>query len=249
MLKVISLGWGIQSFTLAAMSALGEIEKVSLAIHADTTHERSATYAFANKYTQWLAERGVEVLTTQPDDIRLGEKSVVDIPAFTVSRKGKGQLRRQCTFDWKIAPIRRQLQAIRHKEPVELWLGISTDEALRMKPSDVKYITNRWPLIELGMSRKDCGVWLENHGLEIPSRSACVFCPYHDTQEWRDLQNSPDDFQKAIRVDEVIRDLRPPYPLYVHPARVPLDQVDLRTETEKGQMSLWDDECEGLCGV
>jgi hypothetical protein len=31
----ISLGWGVQSFTLAAMVALGELPPVDVAIHAD----------------------------------------------------------------------------------------------------------------------------------------------------------------------------------------------------------------------
>ena len=39
---------------------------------------------------------------------------------------------------------------------VELWLGISTDEAIRMKPSRDRWIQNRYPLIEAGMSRRDC---------------------------------------------------------------------------------------------
>lgn len=36
-LRVISLGWGVQSWSLAAMAALGEIPRVDYAIHADTT--------------------------------------------------------------------------------------------------------------------------------------------------------------------------------------------------------------------
>ena len=50
-MKVISLGWGVQSFTLAAMVALGELEPVDYAIHADTTHESILTYRFAEKWT------------------------------------------------------------------------------------------------------------------------------------------------------------------------------------------------------
>lgn len=45
----ISLGWGVQSWTLAAMSALNELPRVDAAIHADTTHERGATYLFAEQ--------------------------------------------------------------------------------------------------------------------------------------------------------------------------------------------------------
>ena len=48
---VLSLGWGVQSFTLAAMAALGEIVKPDVCIHADTTHEFSGTYKFAKEWT------------------------------------------------------------------------------------------------------------------------------------------------------------------------------------------------------
>ena len=37
-LKILSLGWGVQSWTLAAMAALGEIPMPDYAVHADTTH-------------------------------------------------------------------------------------------------------------------------------------------------------------------------------------------------------------------
>lgn len=50
-LTVASLGWGVQSWVLVAMSALGELPKVDFAIHSDTTWERSATYDFAQQWT------------------------------------------------------------------------------------------------------------------------------------------------------------------------------------------------------
>ena len=51
------------------------------------------------------------------------------------------------------------LTARYHLTAVELWLGISTDEAIRMKPSRDRWIQNRYPLIEAGMSRRDCMDW------------------------------------------------------------------------------------------
>ena len=62
-MRVISLGWGIQSWALAAMSALGKLPPVDAAIHADTTYERAETYEFAARWTPWLEERGVPVVT------------------------------------------------------------------------------------------------------------------------------------------------------------------------------------------
>ena len=253
-MKVISLGWGVQSFTLAAMVALGDLDPVDVAIHADTTHEASGTYAFAARWTPWLEEHGVRVVTvsgphTQPVDGVKGPKT--DIPAFTTDGHGsRGQLRRQCTHRWKIMPLRRWLQANRNGQPIEQWLGISLDEFQRMKDSDVRYIKHRWPLIDKRMTRWDCQRWLETNGLEVPPKSSCVFCPYHNFAAWRELKikNGP-DWRKAVEIDEAIRKVRQPYDLFLHPARVPLATIDLRSDQEKGQLDLWDAECEGICGV
>ena len=253
-MRVLSLGWGVQSFTLAVMSALGDVESVDVALHADTLHEQTATYDFAMRWTSWLVERGIRVETVKNPTggfwevtRRLGQ---THIPAFTLNVRGDtGQLKRSCTHRWKIVPIRRWLQANRNGEPVEQWIGISVDEALRMKPSDVKYVTHRWPLIEKNMSRKDCEKYLSAHGLEIPPKSACVFCPFHNMDEWRKIRAEPSDWSEAVAVDEHLRKLRPPYDLFIHPSRKPLDAVDMRTVEQKGQYRLWDDECTGICGV
>jgi len=232
-MKVISLGWGVQSFTLAAMVALGELEPVDAAIHADTTHESVLTYRFAERWAEWLEERGVRVVTVydKKSSGRVWKGEM--IPAFTRYRED-GQALRTCTQRWKIAPMRRWLQAHRNGELVEQWLGISLDEFQRMKNSDVKYITNRWPLVEKRMTRADCVNWLEAHGLEVPPKSACTFCPYHSTVEWRRIKATPEDWREAVEVDRAIRKARPPYDLFVHPSRKPLEDVDLRTEQERG---------------
>jgi hypothetical protein len=258
--KIISLGWGVQSFTLAAMAALGKLEPVDAAIHADTTHEMSGTYKFAKKLTPWLEERGVRVVTVgDPEQAKTVTTFKTDIPAFTESIEDGvyGQLRRQCTSRWKIMPIRRWIrEELERRELkktpglVEQWIGISLDEATRMKPADVKYITHRWPLIEMRMTRHDCKLWLEAHGLEVPPRSSCTFCPFHNQEAWRDMKmNHKKDWQEAIEVDYKIRKARPPYDLFVHPARIPLEEVDLRNQEDRGQLSLWDEECDGVCGV
>jgi hypothetical protein len=251
-MKVISLGWGVQSFTIAAMVALGELPPVEFAIHSDTTHEASWTYKYAEQHTAWLESHGVKVVTVKPAKTKLkafNEHCGVFIPAYTRTEISNGQLRRQCTGDWKIAPMRRHFQKVRDGRPVEMWLGITTDEIQRVRTSDVKYIQNRWPLIEKNMSRFDCISWLQEHDLELPKRSSCTFCPYHDTATWKLIMASEPDRKDAIEHDQAIRKIRPPFDLFVHPARMPLDEIDLRTAEEKGQLSLWDNECSGICGV
>ena len=249
-MKIISLGWGMQSTALAVMAALGDIEPVDYAVHADTTHERTDTYTYAEKWTHWLEDRGLKVVTVKPDYSGvINTRGFLSIPAYTETQEG-GRIKRQCTSDWKITPVRRWTRANHNGEPVEQLLGISLDEVQRMKPSNVKYITNRYPLIERKMSRWDCKLYLERNGIEIPPRSACVFCPFHSRSEWRDIRdNAPEDWEKAVDVDKAIRKARPPYDLFVNVQRKPLAECDLDNEIDKGQLNLWDEECDGLCGV
>jgi hypothetical protein len=107
-MRVISLGWGVQSFTLAAMAALGDLPPVDAALHADTLNERADTYVFARKWTPWLREHGINVVTvTNPvgdifEVLETPDKTYV--PAYTVLNGKQGQLNRSvrnvenCTY-------------------------------------------------------------------------------------------------------------------------------------------------------
>ena len=265
-MKILSLGWGVQSFTLAAMVALGELEPIDFAVHADTTWERKQTYEFAARWTPWLEERGIGLVTAVADNTNpirsysgktLGDYQGVAIPAFTLNGNERGQVRRQCTQDWKINAIRKAVTAELQrralpKSPgqVEQWLGISEDEWHRAKDSDVKYITHRYPLLERGMRRVDCVTWLERNGLEVPGKSACVFCPYHNRLAWEEMKrNEPEDWAVAVEIDLQIRNVRPPYPLFVHSARIPLTEaVNIPEDKGYSQLGLLDAECDsGHC--
>lgn len=254
-LKVISLGWGVQSWTLAAMSALGEIEPVDVALHSDTTWERRETYEFAKRGIAWLEEHDTRVVTVSDSEasaIQADTKNLF-IPARTIFRDGKssGLLSRQCTDRWKIRPIRRWLRSQGIKK-AEMWLGISLDEIHRAKDSQVKWITNRFPLLEKKMTRQDCIIWLQRHGLPVPPKSSCVFCPYHNRQTWAEMKrvNGP-DWQVAIQIDEIIREKRPDFYSYVHSDLIPLAEVKIAEDFGATQMSFVDTadaECDsGYC--
>lgn len=257
----VSLGWGVQSWVLCAMSALGELPAVDVAIHSDTQHERAATYAFAAEWTPWLEQRGVQVATVR-NEARGGTDVVINnaktpIPAHTMNDGKAGVIRRQCTGDWKIQPIRRYLQAHRQGAQVELWLGISTDEWHRAKDADVGYITHRYPLLDLGMSRADCLTWLAAHNLPSPGKSSCVFCPFLNKRAWQEMKRQGGaDWQNALEVDTAIRNVRPPGQLFVHPRRVPLaEAVTIPEDFGYSQLDLLasddaDAECDsGFCFI
>jgi hypothetical protein len=241
----ISLGWGVQSTTLAVMAATGKLEADAV-IHADTTHEHAATYEFAQKMMPWLAERGVNVITTKASDDELAPVSRVKstgAPVLYPPVYGlpKTQISRQCTDRWKIRPVRRTLRSLpgfSEKRGVVLMLGISLDEWHRAKDSDVKYIRHVYPLLDFKMTRADCVDYLAQHGIEAPPKSACVFCPYKSRRAWQNLRNAGGkDWEKAVEFDRAIRDQIPDRrtgkvsPVFIHPARIPLiDAVGVQYE-------------------
>lgn len=269
-LRVLSLGAGVQSTTLALMAAHGAIGPMpDCAIFADTGWEPQAVY----DHLAWLRSPNVlpfPVHVVKAGDIRAdllragsGERWA-SIPAFTRTvargRVSLGMIRRQCTKDYKIVPIRREVRALagltRRRSPlrpvVEQWIGISLDETIRMKPSFEAWQVNRWPLIEQRMSRQDCLRWLERHGYPTPPKSSCIGCPFHSDAMWRHIRDEdPQAWADAVMVDRAVRTglrgIRGQ--VFLHRSAVPLDEADLSTASDRGQLDLFGNECEGMCGV
>ena len=248
-MKVISLGWGVQSWGMVAMSALGALPKVDFALHADTGWERAETLAFAERWTPWLAKRGIQVITVRSKMYKQSwnEWKGIFIPAFTTYENGafSGMLNRQCTDYWKIAPIRRWLsgelkQRGLKKTPgvIEQWIGFTLDEAHRVSGYGPKYIKKAYPFLEMLDRPYTRGMvirWLEKHGLEVPVKSSCIICPYHNWRQWREIQLADNgDWERAIEVDRAIRHRRPGYLCYLCDDRKPLEEHDFTR-----QLSYW----------
>jgi len=256
-LHIISLGAGVQSTTLALMAAAGEIKPMpDCAIFADTRWEPKAVYEHLARLMEALPFPVHIVSAGNIRDDAMGRNNTTGhifnaVPWFMLKTNGdKGIGRRQCTSEYKLKPIQRKTVELhggkRPKGGTEMWLGISTNEAFRMKPSRVQYITNRWPLIELRMDRSDCKAWLKREGWEAP-KSACIGCPYRSDDQWRAL--APDEVADAIKVDNMIRHQPRGGQYFMHRSCKPLSEVDLRSDAEIGQADLFNNECEGMCGV
>jgi hypothetical protein len=267
---VLNLGAGVQSSTLALMAAAGEITPMpDFAIFADTQAEPKSVYTWLDWLEKQLpfpvhrVTRGnmtADMMTLRTaQDGRVWTKSM--IPAFMQAPDGNiGLLGRSCTADYKIVPILKSLRKLcgikRGEKNVKItqWIGISYDEIQRMKPSRDAWTQHRWPLIEREMRRHDCIAWLKKHGYPEPPRSACVYCPFHSNVEWRKLKDDePEAFAEAVRVEKELQrtkseaaDRSIPW---LHRSCVPLEEVDLSTEMDAGQLDMFGNECEGLCGV
>lgn len=270
--RFLALGAGVQSSCLALMSCVGEYEKPDAAIFADTGDEPVRVYEWLEFLKTKLRAAGIPLHVVQKGVLSEGTLVVRrsmksgkmyhkgGIPLFLLMPDGdKGMMQRRCTADYKIRPVvklMKEIAGLKGRLPkhfvVEQWLGISTDEVIRMKPARDLWIQHRWPLIEMGMSREHCFKWMREHKLPEPPRSACVYCPYHSNVEWKRLRDEqPEDFQKAVAFEREYQAahekgetlLGKPF---LHRSCKPLDEIDFDNSK---QGNLFGNECEGMCGV
>jgi hypothetical protein len=268
-LTILSLGAGVQSSVMALMAARGEITPMpDCAIFADTQSEPDSVYQWLDWLETQLPFPIHRVTAGNLKEDLLASASngsrVPNPPLFLKTESSDGMLFRYCTTDYKIKPIYKKMRELiglkpRQRAPktpvIEQWIGISEDEIQRMKISRDKWVVNRWPLIELRMTRLHCLEWMVDNGFnELPSKSACTFCPYHDNRQWREMRaNDEKSWLEAVAVDNAIRkginNTKDGNEMFLHASRIPLDQVDLTDAHEHQQTFSFMDECEGMCGV
>ncbi len=277
--RILNLGAGVQSTALALMIEHGLIENVDIAIFADTGWEPPSVYS----HVEWLKETITRFPVSIVQNANLRDDAMIaqvagkrtaghrfgSMPLHTRNPKtGKlGMIRRQCTTEYKIQPIekyiKRELLGLekgqRFPKDIRIvsLIGISADEASRMKPSPNKWQTMIYPLCDTPMgsgqimTRAQCLAWIsERYDNLRPAKSACIGCPYHSDSEWRDMKlNRPDEFADAVDFDKKIR--RPAgmdSEAFLHKTCKPLDEVDFESLEDKGQMTFFDEQgniCDG----
>jgi hypothetical protein len=255
-LRVLSLGAGVQSSTLLLMAVHGE-ERIDRAIFADTQWEPREVYDWLGGLQLAAGYAGIPVETVTAGSLRddaVASRRFASMPLHVRNTSGDGgMLRRQCTKEYKVRPIQRRLRELgaTAKTPTTLVIGISRDEAQRMKPSRVRYVEHAYPLVDRRMTRHDCVRWLEAHGYSVPPKSACIGCPFMDNARWREMkERRPTEWADAVAFDATVRHMtRIDGEAFLHRSLVPLPMVDLSTPQDRGQIEMFDAECTGLCGV
>jgi len=260
----LSLGAGVQSSTMALMAAKGEIEMPDAAIFADTHAEPKAVYDYLNwletqlPFPVFRVSKGNLGEDQLNHKITAGGKKYIKnlIPAFfRKSDGGVGMMPRYCTSDYKITPVRQKVRELSQGKSCEVWIGISTDEAIRQKPSNVKYITHVFPLLDNNMSRGHCLEWMEKNNYPMPPKSSCIFCPYHSDEQWAALSENElqevasfeQRWNEALKTDSRINQITGVVRL--HRSLDTIDKAYFYDKERKSQLDMFGNECEGMCGV
>lgn len=260
-MRLLSLGAGVQSTTLALMACNGHLESIDGAIFADTGWEPQRVYDHLGRLAaEVLTPAGVPLYRVSAgnlrhDSINPGHR-YASIPYFVRNPDGsEGMGRRQCTSEYKLAPIRRKVRELLGAPPpdfkrvprgrvVEEWVGFSADEIGRVNDNAPLYLRTRYPLIERGMDRRACERYLADRGWGAVSKSACIGCPYHGNAQWRNLRdNHPAEWADAVAFDEAIRKggargLPLNGEAFLHRSRVPLALAPIN-RTTRGERLGW----------
>ena len=257
-MNIISLGGGVQSSALVVLTTQGKIDDPAThAVFADTGGEMPETLEWVARLADWSrANGGPEVVTTRRQgpgllDYHYSDERERDVTPLCVRAMPSGGLwKRDCTIRWKIKPIERWLRDQNGSASI-VQLGISYDEIHRMKPSKTKWVTNRFPLIELEFTREECRRVFIGAGLSIPPKSACWFCPLRNVGYWEWMAGSdPERLEQAGQLEDKINEWNAEAgkePTYLTSRLKPLRQA-----FPPGQLPLWPDygkvdECGGYC--
>lgn len=280
--RILNLGAGVQSTTcllLAHDVSLWGVNLLDFAIFADTGEEPKAVYEHL-AWLQRISSVPIMIRTRGKlgEDLKRGKNSTgqrfASIPAFTTETEGQpgGMTRRQCSKEYKIEVIERAIrrdilnlkprQRIPKDVHVTQYYGISADEAGRARRIEIrarehKWLTVKFPLLKLGWTRNDCLKFLADKVPHEVPKSACVFCPYHSDAEWLKIKSVPEDWARAVEIDEALRGdniyaRKYRQKMYVHRSSLPLVQIAFNpkpTSREQQTNLRFTEECMGVCGV
>jgi len=197
----LSLGGGVQSTALLLKCLNGEYPMPDHVVFSDTGSEMPETYAVVKKLQdmcegkvpfEWLKDGNKETWKLHEYYLSRGTLPVIGI--------------RSCTSKFKIDPIKRFQRTIvgmgRGKILVESWLGISTDERRRATQPEAKWTRNKYPLLEMNMSRDACKRYNEEHFNMKVDKSGCFCCPYQHARQWTELNfKYPELFQISVAME------------------------------------------------
>lgn len=199
-LEVLSFGGGVQSTAMLFMIKDGILPLPDVIIHSDTGSEMDYTHEVISMAQEIAIDLNIPFIIAKSHRGKLHEYylSKNSVPVIGV---------RSCTKHFKILPQRRIIRSIvgkgNGKVLARCWLGITTDEARREIKSDVQWVENRFPLLELKYSRKDCIQINKKHTKIEIKKSGCFCCPYGGKKWFIMLyQKYPELFKKCIEIEQ-----------------------------------------------
>lgn len=181
-----------------------------IVIFSDTGNEFPQTYAHGEKVKELCKKHRIPFYWLTPDMGFHGPTWPSLQGQFERNRRVFSKIfPKSCTDNLKIKPFHRALDAhigktyqlphghgmrghtsfAKYYGKINVWIGFAKGEESRMRtePFTEKYkqvaINHIYPLIDLGMGRKECQEYIKECGMEVPIPSNCMMCPFLLEQE------------------------------------------------------------------
>lgn len=211
MRQYLSYGGGVNSTAMLLLLADEGQEFESIYV------DHGCDWPETREYVRMIAERyPITILTPQVEGYD-NLYAYADHYKIIPSRR-----QRWCTHKFKVAVINTYVE-----KPCFSLIGFSTDEAHRAKIQCEGGIENRFPLLEREISRKKCKEIIREHGLPVPIKSGCWFCPFQRIGQWKKLRRKhPELYCKAKGLEDREIERRQKTgrkPIYLN--KKPLDRV------------------------
>lgn len=188
MKQYLSFGGGVNS---TAMTLLLQDQGIDFeAVFVDTGNEWPETYEYLN----YLRDEGWAFTWLKPDVE--STQSLYDyllkyriLPSIFV---------RCCTSKFKTGPFNKYIE-----KPCTVFIGYDYGEYKKRHLRDKEDIIYKLPLVDYRMTRRACIGYIKKHGLRVPPKSGCWFCPFQGVKGFKRLRNThPELYQRAIELEE-----------------------------------------------
>lgn len=197
---VVSFGGGVNS-TALLVGLYERGEKPDAILFADTGGEKPETYEHVHQMRAWLIRHEMPDVTMVCEPKTL-EADCLDRETLPGKAFGFGS----CSEHFKVRPQRKWLK--QQGWPDVVWLvGIHAGEEKRAQRTLNQRTDVRFPLIEWGWTQTDCEAALDRHGIPVPVKSACFFCPAMRKPEVIQLSKThPELFARAVEMEQSAND-------------------------------------------
>lgn len=217
---VVSYGGGVNTIAMLVLLKRRGIVPYAI-VMSDPGHEWPKTYEYRDRVMQpWLLRVGFPkvVVVNREEEAKFRPRSqhvgtlgdecmrLRNLPSIAYGYK-------KCSIKYKIDPFiwymeRQSWAQAEWNEGRLISRGVGYDrgEERRVKKSlsgggEDRFYKPFFPLYEEGLYREDCEKLIESEKLPPPPKSACIFCPHNQYEEWLELRDKhPEEFNYAVKL-------------------------------------------------
>lgn len=222
-LRIVSHGGGVQTTAMLVLAAQGVIDFDTFVMaNVGDDSEAPETIAYVRDVAKPYADaHGLDLIEVRRMR-RTGEAfptllEYVTDPAIRsvpipVYMPGGAPGTRQCTERWKIKVVGKWARdrGATPDNPCTVAIGFSADEVWRANTNRAEAWERKvFPLIDLGITRRECAQLIADAGLPPAPKSSCWFCPFRSPESRRrEARNDPERFQRSVDLEQTVTDKR-----------------------------------------